>query len=72
MLEDLAVVTGGQVVTEDLGVRLASMKLADLGHAKKVTLDKDNTTIVEGPGTSAAIAGRVKQLRTQVEDTTSD
>jgi chaperonin GroEL len=72
MLEDLAVLTGGQAVTEDLGVRLDSMKLEDLGQAKKVTIDKDNTTIVEGAGTSAAIAGRVKQLRTQVEDTTSD
>src|SRR5581483_10449735 len=72
MLEDLAVLTGGQAVTEDLGVRLDSMKLEDLGQAKKVTIDKDNTTIVEGAGTTSAIARRVKQLRTQVEDTTSD
>jgi chaperonin GroEL len=72
MLEDLAVLTGGQAVTEDLGVRLDSIKLEDLGQAKKVTIDKDNTTIVEGAGSSTAIAGRVKQLRTQVEDTTSD
>ncbi len=72
MLEDLAVLTGGQAVTEDLGVRLESVKIEDLGQAKKVTIDKDNTTIVEGAGTSAAIAGRVKQLRAQVEDTTSD
>jgi len=72
MLEDLAVLTGGQAVTEDLGMRLDGMKLEDLGQAKKVTIDKDNTTIVEGAGTSAAIAGRVKQLRAQVEDTTSD
>jgi chaperonin GroEL len=72
MLEDLAVLTGGKAVTEDLGVKLESLKLEDLGQAKKVTIDKDNTTIVEGAGTSAAIAGRVKQLRTQVEDTTSD
>ena len=72
MLEDLAILTGGQAVTEDLGVRLDSMKIEDLGQAKKVTIDKDNTTIVEGAGTSAAIAGRVKQLRAQVEDTTSD
>jgi len=72
MLEDLAVLTGGQAVTEDLGVKLENMKIEDLGQAKKVTIDKDNTTIVEGAGTSAAIAGRVKQLRTQVEDTTSD
>ena len=72
MLEDLAVLTGGQAVTEDLGVRLDSIKLEDLGQAKKVTVDKNNTTIVDGAGTAAAIAGRVKQLRTQVEDTTSD
>src|SRR5689334_5909127 len=72
MLEDLAVLTGGKAVTEDLGVKLESMKLEDLGQAKKVTVDKDNTTIVEGAGSAASIAGRVKQLRTQVEDTTSD
>ena len=72
MLEDLAVLTGGKAVTEDLGVRLESMKLEDLGQAKKVTIDKDNTTIVEGGGSAASIAGRVKQLRTQVEDATSD
>ena len=72
MLEDLAVLTGGKAVTEDLGVKLESMKLEDLGQAKKVTVDKDNTTIVEGAGSAASIAGRVKQLRMQVEDTTSD
>jgi chaperonin GroEL len=72
ILEDLAVLTGGKAVTEDLGVTLASVKLEDLGHAKKITIDKDNTTIVEGGGSSASIAGRVKQLRTQVEDATSD
>jgi chaperonin GroEL len=72
MLDDLAVLTGGKAVTEDLGVKLDSMKLEDLGQAKKVTIDKDNTTIVEGAGSAASIAGRVKQLRTQVEDTTSD
>src|SRR4030095_15159565 len=72
MLEDLAVLTGGQAVHADLVGRLESMKIEDLGQAKKVTIDKDNTTIVEGAGTPAAIAGRVKQLRTQVEDTTSD
>ncbi len=72
MLEDLAVLTGGKAVTEDLGVKLESMKVEDLGQAKKVTIDKDNTTIVEGAGSAASIAGRVKQLRTQVEDTTSD
>ena len=59
-------------ITEDLGIKLENIKLEDLGKAKKVTIDKDNTTIVEGAGTSAAIEGRVKQIRTQVEDTTSD
>ena len=72
MLEDIAVLTGGKAVTEDLGIKLESLTLEDLGQAKKVTIDKDNTTIIEGAGTSAAIAARVKQLRTQVEDTTSD
>ena len=72
ILEDLAVLTGGKAVTEDLGVKLESLKLEDLGQAKKVTIDKDNTTIVEGAGSAATIAGRVKQLRTQVEDATSD
>src|SRR6185312_8201546 len=72
MLEDIAVLTGGRCITEDLGIKLESVKLEDLGKAKKVTIDKDNTTIVEGSGTTAAIEGRVKQLRSQVEDTTSD
>jgi chaperonin GroEL len=72
ILEDLAVLTGGKAVTEDLGVKLENLTLEDLGQAKKVTIDKDNTTIVEGAGVAASIAGRVKQLRTQVEDTTSD
>jgi chaperonin GroEL len=72
MLEDLAVLTGGKAVTEELGVKLESLTLDDMGQAKKVTIDKDNTTIIEGAGTLAAIEGRVKQLRTQVEDTTSD
>ncbi len=72
MLEDIAVLTNGKALTEDLGLKLESMKIEDLGQAKKVTIDKDNTTIVEGAGSSAAIAGRVKQLRAQVEDTTSD
>jgi chaperonin GroEL len=72
MLEDLAVLTGGKAVTEDLGIKLESLKLDDLGQAKKVTIDKDNTTIIEGVGTQTAIEGRVKQLRIQVEDTTSD
>jgi chaperonin GroEL len=72
MLEDIAVLTGGKAVTEDLGVKLENVTVDDLGQAKRVTIDKDSTTIIEGAGTSAAIAGRVKQLRTQVEDTTSD
>ena len=72
MLEDLAILTSGKAVTEDLGIKLESITMEDLGQAKKVTIDKDNTTIIEGAGTSAAIEGRVKQLRTQVEDTTSD
>jgi chaperonin GroEL len=72
MLEDIAVLTGGKAITEDLGLKLESTTIEDLGQAKKVTIDKDTTTIVEGAGTAASIAGRVKQLRTQVEDTTSD
>ena len=72
MLEDIAVLTNGKAITEDLGLKLENIKIEDLGQAKKVTIDKDNTTIVEGAGSTASIAGRVKQLRTQVEDTTSD
>ena len=72
MLEDIAILTGGRAITEDLGIKLENIKLEDLGKAKKVTIDKDNTTIVEGGGTTSAIEGRVKQIRAQVEDTTSD
>ncbi len=72
MLEDIAILTGGKAITEDLGIKLENVTLEDLGQAKKVTIDKDTTTIVEGAGTQSAIEGRVKQLRTQVEDTTSD
>jgi chaperonin GroEL len=72
MLEDIATLTGGKAITEDLGLKLENIKLEDLGKAKKVTIDKDNTTIVEGAGSSSGIQGRVKQLRAQVEDTTSD
>jgi chaperonin GroEL len=72
MLEDIAILTGGKAITEDLGIKLENIKMEDLGKAKKVTIDKDNTTIVEGAGTKQAIEGRVKQLRTQVQDTTSD
>jgi chaperonin GroEL len=72
MLEDIAILTGGRAITEDLGIKLENIKLDDLGKAKKVTIDKDNTTIVEGSGSQNAIEGRVKQIRTQVEETTSD
>ncbi len=72
MLEDIAILTGGRAITEDLGIKLENIKIDDLGKAKKVTIDKDNTTIVEGSGASSAIEGRVKQIRSQIEDTTSD
>jgi chaperonin GroEL len=72
MLEDIAVLTGGQVITEDLGLKLENVKLADLGKARKVTIDKDNTTIVEGAGEAAQIQGRVKMIKAQIEETTSD
>ena len=72
MLEDIAILTGGKAITEDLGIKLENIKLDDLGKAKKITIDKDNTTIVEGAGKTKDIEGRVKQLRTQVEETTSD
>jgi chaperonin GroEL len=72
MLEDIATLTGGRAITEDLGIKLENIKLDDLGKAKKVTIDKDNTTIVEGGGVTSAIEGRVKQIRSQIEDTTSD
>src|SRR5437660_1303200 len=72
MLEDIATLTGGKAITEDLGMKLENLKIEDLGKAKKITIDKDNTTIIEGAGPTAAIEGRVKQLRAQVEDTTSD
>src|SRR5712671_4291552 len=72
MLEDIAVLCGGKCITEDLGIKLESLKLADLGKAKKVVVDKDNTTIIEGGGKTGAIEGRIKQLRMQIEETTSD
>jgi chaperonin GroEL len=72
MLEDIAVLTGGQVISEDLGVKLENVKLSDLGRAKRVTVDKDNTTIVEGFGDQKKIQARVKQIRAQIEETTSD
>ena len=72
MLEDIAVLTGGKAITEDLGLKLENIKVEDLGKAKKITIDKDNTTLIEGGGSSAAIEGRVKQIRAQIEETTSD
>jgi chaperonin GroEL len=72
MLEDIAILTGGKAITEDLGIKLENLKVEDLGKAKKITIDKDNTTIVEGAGKKKDIEGRIKQLRTQVEETTSD
>ena len=72
MLEDIAILTGGKSLTEDLGIKLENVRIEDLGRAKKVVIDKDNTTIVEGAGKSQAIEGRVKQLRTQIDETTSD
>ena len=72
MLEDIATLTNGKAITEDLGLKLENIRVEDLGTAKKVTIDKDNTTIIEGGGTQQAIEGRVKQIRAQIEDTTSD
>jgi chaperonin GroEL len=72
MLEDIAILTGGKSLTEDLGIKLENVHVEDLGKAKKIVIDKDNTTIVEGAGKSQAIEGRVKQLRTQIDETTSD
>jgi chaperonin GroEL len=72
MLEDMAILTGGQVISEDLGIKLENITLKDLGGAKRITVDKDNTTIVDGKGTRTALEGRVKQIRAQIEETTSD
>jgi chaperonin GroEL len=72
MLEDMAILTGGQVISEDLGLKLENVTLNDLGTAKRITIDKDNTTIVDGGGSREALEGRVKQIRAQVEETTSD
>ena len=72
MLEDIAILTGGQVISEDLGIKLENVKLTDLGRAKRVTIDKDNSTIVEGYGDPKKIEGRVKQIKAQIEETTSD
>jgi chaperonin GroEL len=72
MLEDIAILTGGKAITEDIGVKLESVRLEDLGRAKRVTVDKDNTTLVDGAGSAKAIEARIKQLRTQIDETTSD
>ena len=72
MLEDIAILTGGRSITEDLGIKLENVQLEDLGSAKKVTVDKDNTTIIEGDGASEGIEGRVRQIRSQIEETSSD
>jgi len=72
MLEDIAILTGGKAITEDLGIKLENIKLEDLGKAKKVVVDKDNTTIVEGGGKASGIEARIKQIRAQIEETTSD
>ena len=72
MLEDIAILTGGTVISEDLGIKLENVKLTDLGKAKKITVDKENTTIVEGAGDPAKIKGRVKQIKAQIDETTSD
>jgi chaperonin GroEL len=72
MMEDIAVLTGGKVITEDLGIKLENVKLEDLGRAKRIVIDKENTTIVEGGGKKADIQGRIAQIRKEIEDTTSD
>ena len=72
MLEDLAILTNGKAITEDLGLKLENIRVEDLGKAKKVTIDKDTTTIIEGEGTPQSLEGRVKQIRAQIEETTSD
>ncbi|MBP7148856.1 MAG: chaperonin GroEL [Acidobacteria bacterium] len=72
MLQDIAILTGGKAISEDLGIKLENVQLGDLGQAKKIQIDKDNTTIIEGKGKSADIEGRVKQIRAQIEETTSD
>jgi chaperonin GroEL len=72
IMEDVAILTGGRAITEDLGIKLENVQMPDLGRAKKVVIDKDNTTIVQGAGKKAGIEGRIKQIRTQIEETTSD
>ena len=72
MLGDIAILTGGEAITEDLGIKLDGVKLEQLGRAKRITIDKDNTTVIDGAGEAAAISGRVKEIRSQIEKTTSD
>jgi chaperonin GroEL len=72
MLEDIAILTGGKVISDDLGIKLESISLKDLGQAKKINVDKDNTTIVDGGGHKSSLEGRVKQIRAQIEESTSD
>src|SRR5450756_1065081 len=72
MLEDIAILTGGKAIAEEMGIKLEAVTLTDLGRAKRVVIDKDNTTIIDGAGKKADIEGRVKQIRAQVEETTSD
>jgi chaperonin GroEL len=72
MLEDIAILTGGKAITEDLGIKLENIKLDDLGKAKKVVVDKDNTTLIDGAGKPSAIEARIKQIRAQIEETSSD
>ena len=72
MLRDIAILAGGRCITEDLGIKLENIELADLGRAKRVSVDKENTVIVEGSGKASDIQGRVKQIRRQIEETTSD
>src|SRR5208337_398216 len=72
MLQDIAILTGGKAITEDLGIKLEGVKIEDLGSAKRVTIDKDNTTIIDGGGKDGEVEGRVKEIRAQIEKTTSD
>jgi len=72
MLEDIAILTGGKAISEDLGINLENVNIEDLGHAKKIIIDKDNTTIIEGAGKNTEIESRIKQLRSQIEECTSD
>src|SRR5271170_7016830 len=72
MMEDIATLTGGKMIAEDLGIKLEGLTLKDLGRAKRIVIDKDNTTIIDGAGQKTQIEARVKQIRTQIDDTTSD